>query len=542
MEPRIVETVRRTLDRLEVVGRLHRVAIGVSGGADSTALALLLHRILAPRGVGLVLAHVDHTLPEAETPEDGAFVWALAERLGAPFEERCVRVREAMALTGESLEMAARRLRHEALRDIARTAGADAIALGHNADDQVETMLLRLVRGTGPRGLGGMPEWLPSPDGGPGLLRPLLGCSREEIRVWLREEGETWREDPTNAVADVQRNRLRLRVLPALYEALGEGARQGFLNTAALLRDEEAQWLGPLVGETLELCRAGDGDRLPRDRDRLSTGGNGDRLLADRLRSLSPPLRRRVLLRELQRAGLPQEYQTGALLDRLAAFAVRPDAGSATLDIGAGYCAKRVYGVFHIVAPKGQTLPFAEGQTPLSLGDRLPQDHGDRLPCFSPNPSEDRGQTPQKREGQTPVPASGGRGQTLPQTGKWEGQTSARGASVLRIEAAIGFERTERKGLLDRPQTAYLSRKEVPNLEMLVVRRIRPGDRLQTIGAAGARKISDILVDRKAPRGLRGEVEVVCAGDRVAWLPGHSVDAAFAVESMTAPSWKCILG
>ena len=502
---RIPETVRKTLSGIGPSVRLRRVAIGVSGGADSTALALLVHRLLVPQGIELVLAHVDHTLPEAETPEDSDFTRALAKRLGAPFLERRVQVREAMARTGESLEMAARRLRHDALRNIAKEAGADAIALGHNADDQVETILLRLARGTGPRGLGGMAVWQPSPDGGPGLLRPLLDCPREDIREWLRSEGESWREDPTNAADDVLRNRLRHHVLPALYETLGDGARQGFLNTAALLRDEEFRWLGPLVDAELERCRfAGEAA-----------------LDTDRLRSLSPPLLRRVLLREAQRVGLPLSFQTQTLLECLVDFASRPDSGSATLDLGAGFQAKRVYGSFRIAPPE------VKGQTPKSRGQTLPQEGGKVW-----------GQT-QQSEGQTLTRA--GRGQTP----NCEGQTPTSGAlsagSRLCIEAATGYERTERAGFLDRPQTAYLSKTAIPDPAVLSVRRIQPGDRLQPVGAEGASKISDILVNRKLPREHRREVEVICAGERVVWLPGHSVDAAFAVESPTVPSWKCVL-
>ena len=498
---RIPETVRKTLSGIGPDVRLRRVVIGASGGADSTALALLAHRLLVPQGVELILAHVDHTLPEAETPEDSDFTRALAKRLGAPFIERRVQVREAMARTGESLEMAARRLRHNALRDIAKEVGAEAIALGHNADDQVETMLLRLARGTGPRGLGGMAVWQPASEGGPGLLRPLLNCPREDIREWLRSEGESWREDPTNAADDVLRNRLRHHVLPALYEVLGDGARQGFLNTAALLRDEESRWLGPLVEAELERCRLAGKAALD----------------TDRLRSLSPPLLRRVLLREAQQAGLPLSFQTQTLLENLAEFATRPDSGSATLDIGAGFRATRVYGSFSIAPSEAEE---AEGQTPQLWG-QTPKSEG-QAPVFQIAPPESKGQT-SKLEGQTPV--SG----VLPV------------GSRLCIEAATGYKLTGRTGILDRPQTAYLSSSAISDPAALFVRRILPGDRLQPVGAEGASKISDILVNRKLPRERRREVEVVCAGERVVWLPGHSVDAAFAVESPTAPSWKCML-
>ena len=454
------EIVERTLGGVPALKGLRHVAAAVSGGADSTAMAVLLRRLI-PSSVSLTLVRIDHILPEAEGPAEGLFTRQLAERLECPWMERRVDVRSEMARTGESLEMAARRLRHDALRNAAREVGADAIALGHNADDQVEGLLLRLARGTGPRGLGGMPVWRPPAGASPGVLRPLLSCPRSVIRDWLRTEGFSWCEDPTNEGDEVQRNRIRHHVLPALYAALGESAREGFLRTAGLLRDEESAWLAPLVEEAWMHCRLAPGRGLD----------------AGELRNLPPPLARRVLLREIQSAGLSGAIQTEALLRRVAAFAVQECGGTRSMDLGEGFSAKRVYGEFRVIAP-----------------------------------SDD-----------------GGAGKVSPM------------GDCLVVTPATGYLSEPRRDFRSRPLRARLSRAEIPDPSVLHVRGVRPGDRIRPVGAKGSRKVSDILVDRKVPRDERGTVVVVCAGDRVAWLPGHSIDASFAVETPESPSWDCVL-
>ena len=463
----LLERIHATLSGAGLPGGIRHVAVAVSGGADSTATALALHRLWSPLGIRLTLVHIDHTLPEAESPGDAAFVRGLADRLGAAFANRVVDVRAEMARTGESLEMAARRLRHAALADAAREIGADAIALGHNADDQVETLLLRLARGTGPRGLGGMAP-LTRPEGSPAILRPLLDCPREAMRGWLRDEGIPWLEDPTNADDDMLRNRVRHHVLPALYEALGERARDGVLRSMALLRDEERDWLAPAERNAIRATRA---------KMEQAEEEHGDNALrCEAVAALPRPLARRVCLLALQGAGVPAALQTFDAVERLVTFATAAADGTRQLDLGAGFRAVRVYDLLRI--ERSSATAVAE---------------------------------------------------------------SARCRAALAAVAAEGFRRPLRASPLDRPAVASVSRTAVPDAGLLFVRGVRPGDRIRSVGAPGSRKIADILVDRKIPAADRARVEVVCLGERVVWLPGHAVDAAFAVESATAPSWTLTL-
>jgi len=201
---------------LEAVPRGERIVVAASGGADSTALALLSVAV-APRGSWTIrLATVDHGLRDSSAGDADA-VEALGHWLGIRCDRRRVRVQP-----GPRLASRARTARYGALVAAADDAGASTILLAHHAEDQLETMLMRLVRGAGPAAVGGMPMRR-SLAPGLSLLRPLLERSRAECRALLERLGVPWREDPTNADRARVRGRLRHEVLPVL-EALRPGA------------------------------------------------------------------------------------------------------------------------------------------------------------------------------------------------------------------------------------------------------------------------------------------------------------------------------
>ena len=207
------------------------VLAGVSGGADSVALLCMLHALAAERGWRLAVGHVDHGL-RPESAEDAAFVRDLALELGLPFFMRRVKV----SSRGRSLEEAARDMRRQALLDMAQEAGANVIALAHHADDQAETLLARLLQGTGASGLAGMRAYSPP------FWRPLLDLRRSDLRDWLRAQGRAWREDPSNQDLGPLRNRLRHELLPLAQERVNPRAVEALNRLAGLCADEEDFW------------------------------------------------------------------------------------------------------------------------------------------------------------------------------------------------------------------------------------------------------------------------------------------------------------
>jgi len=240
----LLEKVRQTISRYRMVETgAGRVILAVSGGPDSVALCHLLHRLRSELAVELVVAHVHHGLRGEEADEDARFVSAMAKALDLPVVVQSLDVRAWQREHGGSLQMAARTLRYQCLRRVMAEQRASRLALGHNADDQAEELLLRLLRGAGPRGLRGM-----AARRGNGIIRPLLACHRAEILDYLSCHGLSWREDRSNLEPWCQRNRLRLEILPLLRDHFNSKLNAALVRTAAIFEEEEDLWDSLVAG------------------------------------------------------------------------------------------------------------------------------------------------------------------------------------------------------------------------------------------------------------------------------------------------------
>jgi tRNA(Ile)-lysidine synthase len=216
------------------------LVVGVSGGPDSVALLDFLVRFQArtghPRG-GVIAAHVKHGLRGEESEEDAAFVERTARKLGVPFVFERIDPASGRKGRGESLEESARKLRYGALRRMAAAAGTERLAVAHTADDQAETVLLRLIRGAGLTGLSGMRPRRSVH--GLEVIRPLLTTPRELVLEYLKRLHLPFRVDSSNLSTDPRRNFVRLEVLPRI-EVMNPAIRETLRREAALFREADA--------------------------------------------------------------------------------------------------------------------------------------------------------------------------------------------------------------------------------------------------------------------------------------------------------------
>jgi tRNA(Ile)-lysidine synthase len=226
--PPLLRKLAAALDAPGGPGRGEHLLVAVSGGPDSTALLAALVERAPARGLRLTAGHVDHGLRGAESAADRAGVDALGARLGVPVVTRAVRL-----APGPGLEARARQARYRALGAIVDEVGASRIVTAHTEDDQVETLLLRLLRGAGRRGLGGM-----RPHRGR-LLRPLLRATRTDVRWFLADRGLPSAIDRTNADLRHARNRVRRLLIPFLAAEFNPRLRPALAGLADRLRDED---------------------------------------------------------------------------------------------------------------------------------------------------------------------------------------------------------------------------------------------------------------------------------------------------------------
>jgi len=243
----------------------NRVGVAVSGGLDSVGLLRLLLGLRKQLGIVLSVVHFNHKLRGLEADADEQFVQALARKYKVDFH--CDRGDVGAHATERhlSVEAAARKVRYEYFDCLLRTEGLNRIATAHTLDDQAETVLMRLVRGAGSRGLAGIYPQLAvhgSQFSETSIVRPLLGIRRKELEAYLREIGQEWREDSTNRDLRHARNRVRHGILPRLERNLNPAVREALAETAEIARAEEEYWKNeiarvlPLVWEDGQLTTA----------------------------------------------------------------------------------------------------------------------------------------------------------------------------------------------------------------------------------------------------------------------------------------------
>lgn len=457
--------VRDSVARHRLIGPGERVLVAVSGGPDSVALLHLLLRLSDEWDLALHAFHMDHGL-RADSAADAAFVARLTGRWGVRLTTVSSDVR-ARRRPGESLQQAARRVRYAAMRRAAEEAGAARIALGHHADDQAETVLMRFLRGSGAKGLGGMRRRR-----GP-FIRPLLDVSRAEIEAYCAAFRLEVRRDPSNLAVAYLRNKVRLELMPLLRAEYNPNIRLALNRTAALLQDDD-DLLDLLAYRAFQRLRRapGVGPKSPDDAVVLPVGP-----LARQPRSL----RRRIVRHAVRYAA---RTWAAPSFDHVQAVLALLDEDSGTaVDLPGRVRVRR----------RGDALVF-KLRSPGGAGGAGRADAGaerDAAPAY---------EIPLAVPGRTVIP----------------------GNKV--IHAA--FIDAPPAGTRPGPQEAWMDWEKLS--PPLTVRTWRPGDRMRPLGLGGTKKLQDLFVDEKIPAPARRRLPVVADADGVVWVSGR-VDERAAV-------------
>jgi tRNA(Ile)-lysidine synthase len=293
-----------------------RVGVAVSGGADSVALLRLLLELRPQIGIVLAVVHFNHQLRGGESDADERFVADLAENHHVEFHLESADVAACALKRGLSLEAAGRELRYQYFYRLLE-GKLNRIATAHTLDDQAETVLLKITRGAGSRGLAGIypqlkapPSWSPESDpdqacSGPRLatiVRPLLSIRHDQVRAYLNAVRQNWREDPSNGDLRHARNRVRHRILPHLERDLNPAVRETLAETAEIARAEEEYW-------EQETERMLESAWVVPEGNHLDQTGTRGRLRIDTLRTLPTALARRLVRRAAESLGFDLEFR-----------------------------------------------------------------------------------------------------------------------------------------------------------------------------------------------------------------------------------------
>lgn len=230
----LIKKVEEFIAKQGLLKKGDKVLVAVSGGPDSVALLDMLVRLGPKYSLQVCVAHLNHSLRKQESDADEAFVSSLSARYRVPYFSRKVDVRAFAKAANRSLEDAARQVRYQFFASLAREEHADKIAIGHNANDQVETVFLFLLRGSGRHGLAGMPVRRGR------IIRPLLECWRKDIEHYTKENKLSYRIDSSNLKADCLRNRIRLNLLPEIAKNYNPQIYQHIYTLSQITAEEEA--------------------------------------------------------------------------------------------------------------------------------------------------------------------------------------------------------------------------------------------------------------------------------------------------------------
>ncbi|MBN1626861.1 MAG: tRNA lysidine(34) synthetase TilS [Deltaproteobacteria bacterium] len=499
----IINKVRSTIARYGMIARGDRIIVALSGGPDSVCLLDILHRLSDELEICLIAAHYDHGLRGDEDAFETRLSKDITSSMNVPFETE--KAPEHLK-NSSSLEERAREVRYKFLEDVRVKHKANKIAMGHNLNDQAETVIMRLLRGSGPSGLSGIP-----PVRDDIIVRPLIEVSRDDITDYLKLRGLPSAVDSSNSSTVHLRNRIRHELMPILFEYQPNLLeRLGVLSN--IIRDENA-FLESLAAEWVE-----------REANKTTQGDIS--IPVSTIRNIPDPFKYRVIREIFKRVNkdndYPMEYEHVSSVVRL----MDSEKPQCSVDLPNGIMVQRSY----------QALLFKlKGKDQLQGRKKTPP-HPDPLPLG-------------ERENIWPSPSSGGweisSSPSWRKRGVKEYSYSIEGPGRYQLDAVakgLILEEIEKGKEIFKdgvPSVAYL---DTDKLEYpLTARNFTPGDRFVPLGMKGHRKVKDFFIDLKVTSEARASTPILTSGDKIVWVCGYRIDDRFKVTEQTKKVLKIII-
>jgi tRNA(Ile)-lysidine synthase len=485
MKKDIHKRVLETIDRHRMIRAGGRIGIGVSGGADSVAMLRIFSELRTQLGIAVFVLHFHHQLRGAEADEDERFVKALAAAFRLEFESGRADVAGEARLHGWNVEDAARRMRYQFFASVAEARGLDRVAVAHTANDQAETVLSHLLRGTGLTGLAGI-----YPVSGL-IVRPLLELGREELREFLSGLGQTWREDGTNQDTSRTRARIRHELIPLLLRDFDPAAVTRLSRLAMHAREDETFWRA-LEDERFHalITRESPGAISLRVADLLSplpsliraAGGANAKAASPSAPTMA--LTRRLVRRIFAELRGSREQLTSRHVDCVMDLATISQSG-ARIDLP-GVSVERIF----------DRLCFTNASAALDAAQH--RETSKKQNCdFAYTVSK-----PARLESASIVVTEIHRRFNLKMV-DWPSAPS----DTLLGRGALDFDRVQWP---------------------LVLRNWRPGDSYRPYGSRRVRKLKRLLLESRVPRSARGSWPVLTSEGKVIWASGYPVAEEFA--------------
>lgn len=470
----LLKRVKQDIEAHGLIEKGWRVVAGVSGGADSVALLHMLMCLQEDLGFSLTAVHVHHGLRGSEADGDAALVRDLCARWEIPFELHYADVKAVAQSRGISVEEAGREERYRIFSQVLERTGAQAIAVAHQMEDQAETVMLHLLRGTGLDGLCGMAMRQGC------IIRPLLHISRREILAYLKAHHLDYREDSTNLSNDYTRNRIRNTLFPSINELFQVDIHEQLVKLSHLARDDR-DYLEQAAKAAFERCLTEEGEKAP--------GLPYLALSIEKMKSFHPALIKRIIRLAWERINTNRKNLEWLHVSQILEL----------MDKGTG---KR------LCLPCNTLARVAYGQL-IMTGNTHNEGEMPRTHAYAYTVVP---------EGLTYAREAGG---TL---------------SAAIMPAPEAYARYGRPGALKEKDLVQLF--DYDKLKGgITLRNRREGDRIHLRGSKGEKKLKEYFIDAKIPREQRLSIPLVALGNKVIWVIGRRTSQAFSAQEETQRVW-----